>query len=167
MWQYGMKEVPLHTLRVRPSGHPDYSRLIDPEPLRPLVAQIITPYLDPRGWTVAQASAIFDYVKRTVAYDYPKAAKCHAGIQTTVLRPSYTLELGRGICTDQAVLVSSLFAARVPVFARPRGYAAGSTPVDSPPRRDRLPALERCRRRARCTWLVRLDAPPLDLQRCW
>jgi transglutaminase-like putative cysteine protease len=110
-WVKDRKEVPLTELRPVVAGYPDYSRLVDPEPLRSLACHIVDPHRDRRGWNIAQAAALFDYVKRNVVYDYWKRDDIQHREPTTIYRPSYTLELGRGICGDQAVLVASLFAA--------------------------------------------------------
>lgn len=93
------------------AGYPDYGRLVDPAPLRSLACHLIDPHRERRGWNVSQAAALYDHVKRNVVYDHVKRDAVTARRPTTIYRPSYTLELGRGICSDQALLVASLFAA--------------------------------------------------------
>jgi hypothetical protein len=111
MWRDGMREVPTTALPPHVAGYPNYASLVDPGPLRSLALHIIGPFREPRGWTVSQAAALFDHVKRFVAYDYAKRDAIALRQPTTLYRPSHTLALGRGICSDQALLVASLFAA--------------------------------------------------------
>lgn len=111
VWQPSMKEVPTDECLRRANGYPDFARLVDPAPLRSLACHIIQPFWNPSGWTVSQAAALYNHVKRSVAYDYTKADRCDAHLPTTLYRPAHTLDLGRGICSDQAILVASLFAA--------------------------------------------------------
>jgi len=111
LWRDGVREIPLAALPPFVAGYPDYARLVDPGPLRSLACHLIDPHREPRGWNLSQAAAVYDFVKREVRYDFPKRDAVFARQPTTILRPSHALELGRGICSDQALLVASLLAA--------------------------------------------------------
>lgn len=111
VWRPGMREVAIGSLAPRASGFPDFATLVEPAPLRSLACHVIAPFVEPRGWSLAQASALFDHVKRNVRYDAMKAEAVSARRPTTIFRPTHTLDVGQGICSDQAVLLASLLAA--------------------------------------------------------
>lgn len=95
------------------SGHINYRAYVDPNSVRNIAVQVVSPYAGGEREKIHQAAALFEHVKSRVSYvsDPISMSGGRKKDGDYLAAPADTLQIGGGDCDDQALLMASLLSA--------------------------------------------------------